>query len=550
MENTKVGPFLIIKKLGTNRRQRVYHARQTEQQRDVALKFIAIPPEVKWAKALEKIDLEVKELQKLDHPNLVKVYGAGVHEEKIFFASELIEGEALSSILSRRRQITPDLVVEYGRQIADLLRYLHSHELIHSKLTPEKLLITSDHKVKIADLRLNRSKRRRWDSRRHRELDIAAYMAPEQFTDGATAKSDFYSLGVILYEMLTGKLPYQPDTMGRMTKMKMNAPVPSAAASVMNCPIWLDKIITQMLQPNPRLRPHSARAIVLAFDEIKKIDASKTAAVDQMTGSFNALNAGQDKSEARKLLGKKAPREEVSEVSFFQSVPFMVASLVAILALVVFMAIPPSTAKRMQQAEVLMQSDNEAEWSDAIVTFKQVMDGGGPLASEAEENYYELRQRTLVRQTERGVSNRLQTENVQSFGRGFRLQQDGRHEEAIEVFQKLVDSIEPDSDERHVHFASKALHAKSIDLLEKANQPEIPEDFESLTRMIGIAGAATTEEELVAAKEMLSDLLLQFAGNEEYTEIYQLAENNLKRVTERLAEQRAAIESVSGEEEN
>jgi serine/threonine protein kinase len=441
VENTKVGPFLIIKKLGTNRRQRVYHARQTEQQRDVALKFIAIPPDVEWAKALVKIDLEVKELQKLDHPNLVKVYGAGVHEERIFFASELIDGESLSSILSRRGKITPDLVVEYGRQIADLLRYLHHHELIHSKLTPDKLLITSDHKVKIADLRLNRSRRRRWDSRRHRELDIAAYMAPEQFTEGATAKSDFYSLGVILFEMLTGKLPYEPDTMGRMTKMKMNAPVPSAAASVMNCPIWLDKIITQMLQPNPRRRPHSARAIVLAFEEIKKIDASKTAVVDQMTSSFNALNAGQDKSEARKLLGKKAPREEESEVSFFQSVPFMVASLIAILALVVFMAIPPSTAKRMQKAEILMQSDNANQWGDATVTFKQVMDGGGPMAEKAEELYYQSRRKSLVRQAERGISNHLQTENVQSFGKAFRLQQDGRDDEAIAIFQQLADSI-------------------------------------------------------------------------------------------------------------
>ena len=185
MENTQVGPFLIVKKLGNNRRQRVYHARQTEQNRDVALKFIAIPPEVEWTKALNKIELEVKELQKLDHPNLVKVYGAGVHEERVFFATELVDGESLSAILSRRGKLTPDLVVEYGRQIADVLRYLHHRELIHSKLTPEKILITNDHKVKVADLRLNRSRRRRWDSRRHRELDIAAYMAPEQFTEGA-----------------------------------------------------------------------------------------------------------------------------------------------------------------------------------------------------------------------------------------------------------------------------------------------------------------------------------------------------------------------------
>ena len=162
MENTYVGPFLIVKKLGS-RRQKVYHARQTEQDRDVALKFISVPPSVEWAKALDKINREVIELQKLQHPNLVKVYGAGVDDDRIFFATELIDGESLTSILSRRGKLTPDLVVEYGRQISEVLRYLHAKDLIHSKLTPEKILVTPDHRIKITDLRLNRSKRRRWD---------------------------------------------------------------------------------------------------------------------------------------------------------------------------------------------------------------------------------------------------------------------------------------------------------------------------------------------------------------------------------------------------
>ena len=73
MENTYVGPFLIVKKLGSNRRQKVYHARQTEQDRDVALKFISVPPQVEWVKALDKINREVIELQKLRHKNLVTV---------------------------------------------------------------------------------------------------------------------------------------------------------------------------------------------------------------------------------------------------------------------------------------------------------------------------------------------------------------------------------------------------------------------------------------------------------------------------------------------
>ena len=111
VENTHVGPFLIVKKLGRNRRQKVYHARQTEQDRDVALKFISIPPTIEWSSALDKIEREVNELQKLKHPNLVQVYGAGVSDEnKIFFATELVEGESLTSVLSRRGKLTTDPV--------------------------------------------------------------------------------------------------------------------------------------------------------------------------------------------------------------------------------------------------------------------------------------------------------------------------------------------------------------------------------------------------------------------------------------------------------
>ena len=306
VENTQVGPFRILKRLGTSRRQQVFHARQEKQQRDVVLKFISLPPHIEWIKALDKIERETAELRKLRHKNLVRVYGVGVHDEeesKVFFATELIEGEPLSSILARRGKLAPDLVVEYGHQIAEALKYIHNKDIVHSKLTPDKIIITPDHQVKVSDLRLNRARKRRWDATRKRDLEIAAYMAPEQFDEGGTQKSDFYSLGVILFELLTGKLPYEPDTMGRMAKAKKEVQAPSVAEQVMNCPIWLDKIVTQMVQADPRQRPHSARAITFAFEEIKKMDSTRKSAASQMVGSFNPLNAGGDKTAARKALG-------------------------------------------------------------------------------------------------------------------------------------------------------------------------------------------------------------------------------------------------------
>ncbi len=529
MENKYVGPFLIVKKLG-NRRQKVYHARQMEQDRDVALKFISIPPTVEWAKALDKIEREVKELQKLQHPNLVKVYGAGVDGNRIFFATELIEGESLSAVLSRRGKLAPDLVVEYGRQIAEVLRYLHAKDLIHSKLTPEKILVTADHRIKISDLRLNRSKRRRWDSTRQHKLDIAAYMAPEQFSEGATQKSDFYSLGVILYEMLTGKLPYAPDTMGRMTKMKINLPVPSAAAHVMNCPIWLDKIISQMLSPDPRKRPHSARAIALAFEEIKNIDATQKAAVAQITGGFNPLTAGQDKTEARRLLGYKKPKKRKNrDTLFFQRVPFQVAALILIGATTVYFLIPPSAEKVVDNARIMIHSDDPDLWGKARVKLQPIMDGGGEFAEDAEKLYYLSRRQSLVLGAESGLSNRLQNENVQAFGKAVRLQQDGQDVEAREIYSQLVTNIDPEGRDRHVYEESKSR-------LEKIDQQEdLPTDVSELSDLIAIARDASTHGQLLAAHDRLARIVYKFAGRDGYEAIVAVATEQLQIIKRKIA---------------
>jgi len=537
-----VGPFLIVKKLGS-RRQKVYHARQTEQNRDVALKFISVPPSVEWVKALDKIDREVNELQKLQHPNLVKVYGAGVEGDRIFFATELIEGESLSAILARRGKLTPDLVVEYGRQIAEVLRYLHSQDLIHSKLTPEKILVTEDHRIKISDLRLNRSKRRRWDSTRRRELDIAAYMAPEQFTEGATQKSDFYSLGVILFEMLTGKLPYAPDTMGRMTKQKMNAPVPSVASHVMNCPIWLDKIVSQMLSPKPRSRPHTARAISMAFDEIKNIAATKKSAASQMVSGFNPLNAGQDKSEARRLLGYKTPKKKkTKDAPFFQRIWFQMAALMLIVAITIFFLIPKSASKIVSEAREMIESSDSGKWAEARFELQPIMDRGGKYADEAESLYYQSRRKSLVLNAENGLSNRLQNENVQIFGKAVRFQQEGKDTEAREIFAQLVASIDPDGSDRHVFAESKA----RMDALVVSEN--LPTEIGDLSDLIAKARNASSAGQLLAAHDMLARIAYEYTGVEGYETVVAAASEHLVAIKKKIASGEEA--NIEGDEDD
>ena len=536
MENKRVGPFLILRRLGNNRRQRVFHARQVEQNRDVALKFVKIPSNIEWDSAIDKIDREVAQLQKLRHPNLVQVYGAGFEGEDVFFATELVGGESLAAILSRRGRLAPDQVVDYGRQICAVLQFLHEHDLIHSKLTPDKIMVCPDHKIKVTDFRLNRARRRRWDAPLRRDLELAAYMAPEQFTEGASEKSDFYSLGVILYEMLSGKLPYRPDTIARMHKNKVNAPVPSVATHVMNCPIWLNQTVTQMLDPDPRNRPHSAKAINIAFDEIKKIDATKKAAVSQMTSGFNPLTAGQDKTEARKLLGKNKKRKKQQTEPIYQAAWLQALVLLAVLGLATAITLPivwPSEQQRIAQANKLIESDLSANWSEARDILEPIMNSDSELSEIATESYFESRRKTLVFRAEKGKNTRVDSENEQKFAKAVALQMTGDDEDAADLFAELIKTVDPQGDERHVH-AEASERYKSI-----SKQFVWPTEPIELLEKIVETKEAKTESQLVEAQAMLGELTIKFAGEQKYKNVVEVAAERLREIKRALVELRA-----------
>jgi serine/threonine protein kinase len=536
VENTQVGPFRILKRLGTSRRQQVFHARQEAQQRDVVLKFITIPPAIEWAKALDKIERETAELRKLRHKNLVRVYGVGVHEEesKVFFATELVEGESLSSILARRGKLAPDLVVEYGHQIAEALKYIHNKEIIHSKLTPDKIIITPDHKVKIFDLRLNRAKKRRWDETRKRDLEIAAYMSPEQFDEGATQKSDFYSLGVILFELLTGKLPYEPDTIGRMAKAKKEVKAPSVAEQVMNCPIWLDKIVTQMVQPEPRQRPHSARAITFAFEEIKKMDSTRKSAASQMVGSFNPLNAGVDKTAARRALGKKPVREAIDDTPFWQKTPFMVAALLGMVGLMVYFAIPKSPEKILDEISVQVASHEPDQWREATVLIDKdgLMDNSDEgIRKRAANLYFRAKEKLLDTRARSGATPGARTLMKGEMGPYVDAVQNflaGEHAKAKAEFERLVREVDPEGDERHIHSAA----AKQLQTL--ASKYSLPEDPDTLMAMINEYTDETNGLKLMEGEKVLTAISNQFERNPKYRDVCEAAELQLESVRKRI----------------
>ena len=550
MKKTQVGPFQIIERLGTNRRQKVYRGRQVEQQRDVALKFISLPKNVPRNKALEKIQREVKFLQQLRHPNLCRLYGAGVEDDKIFFASELIEGESLAAILARRGRLAVDLAVDYASQICDLFEYIHQHELIHAKLTPDKILIDKEGKVKISDLRINRSRKKRWDAGAgRRELEVAAYMAPEQRKDGATVKSDLYSLGVITYEMLTGKLPFSPDTLGRMNNRKINEEVPSAAKQIMNCPVWLDQIVTQMLQPEPRSRPHTAKAVGLAFDEIKKIDRNKKAAVAQVGGGFNPLTAGRDKSEARKLLGKKGGKEKKEGVPFYERISFLAVCLVLTIGLLTYALWPISTQKLYDKGVALVDSDEPSDWGSGRAILRKVASSNNhELSLMAESQILNSKRRTLVNQAKIGKKTALQSKHVHAFIDAYGIEAaETKLDEALEAYRQLMDElIEDDLEEGYLAVEVNARIERLDSYLSlPANKAELNELLAQIKRL-------STEEELLEARKQLNAIVQRFGDNMQYKDVVDSAQSLLpkldaivEKLQARAAEQEASEQEAS-----
>jgi serine/threonine protein kinase len=514
VENTKVGPFLIIRRLGSHRRQKVYHARQTEQGRDVALKFLQLPDDVPREEALGRINHEVRVIRRLDHRNIVRLYGAGTEQDQVFLAHELVDGESLYSVLRRLGKLAPDLVIDYGTQLARALEYVHENELIHGNLTTEKVIITGTGQVKLADVRLNRPRKRRWDAPRRATLESAAYMSPEQLLgEGSTHQSDLYSLGVVLYEMLTGRLPFEPRSMRQLARDKQANQVQKVTHHVMNCPAWLDQLIMQLIRSRPRERPWNAHAVILTLEQIRSVDQGQQSVAEEMTRGFSALTAGRDRTEARRLLGKKPEPEPSSKGPLLQSLPFLAVGLVLVtllISLLAFWPFSPPAADRLTQANALMQSSDPADWQEARRLYQRVVDSADQtLAEEARRQYYLSRRKSMLFRLDRTVSG-LEKPEIREFNRGYQLQKQRRADEALAFFQQFVDNY--DRENRLVYVYDEA--KERLDQLTKDKQQSIDKGQQISEALSTADELAVSPETRQQAHRIWNDVLQEYGSND------------------------------------
>lgn len=269
--------YQILSKLGAGGMGSVFRARDTILERDVALKLLA-PTLANDDSFVERFRLEARSLARLDHPHIVKVYDADWDENKLFIVMEYVDGGSLADLIKQEGALKPALVVKLLQQTASGLDYAHQRGLIHRDIKPANILIDTQGNAKLTDFGLVKDTGTSLTADGTR-LGTPAYMAPEQIQgEEVTPALDIYALGVVAYEMLTGRTPFQGN-MSAIFEGHLLRQIP--AISQLNPSIHPDTqgCLAKVLAKNASERYPTASSFVQALQESLHLEERPSGAV-------------------------------------------------------------------------------------------------------------------------------------------------------------------------------------------------------------------------------------------------------------------------------
>jgi serine/threonine protein kinase len=288
----RLGDYEILGILGAGGMGKVYKVRNAISDRVEAMKILL--PDLAGQKDLaDRFLREIKVLASLNHPNIAALRTALTLDNQLVMVMEFVDGVTLSSRL-HQGAIPPGLAVKYIDQILDALSYAHKQNVIHRDIKPANMMLTPDGSVKLMDFGIARSATDRSLTLTGTTLGSLNYMPPEQVKgDPADNRSDLYSLGVSLYEMVTGQLPFQADSnYAMMAAHLQQVPKPPIVLRP-GIPQALNQIIVMALAKDPGQRFQSADAFRGALKSVSAQGGAAETAVDPRTYAPSpSANAG------------------------------------------------------------------------------------------------------------------------------------------------------------------------------------------------------------------------------------------------------------------
>jgi len=253
--------YQIIRLIGEGGMANVYLAYDEILDRNVAVKVLRgdLANDEKFVRRFQR---EAISSSSLSHPNIVEMYDVGEDEEKYFIVMEYVDGKTLKSLIKRRGALTLPEVIDIMLQLTSAVSCAHDSYIIHRDIKPQNVLIKEDGRVKITDFGIAMALNSQELTQTNSVMGSVHYLPPEQANgSGSTTKSDIYSLGILMYELLTGKVPFKGENAVEIAIKQMKDQIPSICSMNPDIPQSIENIVLKASAKNPKNRYESASAM-------------------------------------------------------------------------------------------------------------------------------------------------------------------------------------------------------------------------------------------------------------------------------------------------
>jgi tRNA A-37 threonylcarbamoyl transferase component Bud32 len=261
-----LGKYIILEEIGRGGMATVYKARDVELDRIVAIKVLS-PYLVGEPRLVQRFMGEARLAANLDHPNIVTIYDIGGEGGYYYFVMKYLEGRPLKEILNERGPLPPEEVLSITRQLAAALDYAHHQNLIHRDVKPGNVIISPDGQATLTDFGLAKVAENLKLTASGEAIGTLEYMAPEQARGDAMDTSDIYSLGVLVYEMLTGRLPFQGTNQATLLYQHLHDSPPPLRQWMPNIPPEVEQVVLKAMAKDPAERYQRATDLAQELEQ-------------------------------------------------------------------------------------------------------------------------------------------------------------------------------------------------------------------------------------------------------------------------------------------
>lgn len=381
MQPSRIGPYLIERKIGAGGMGTVYYARHAESGQEVAVKVLSASL-AREEGLIARFDREITALKNLSNPHVVELYDSGIDDGTYYYAMEYVDGETVSQWLMREKRIDWLTVINLSVQVCSALKSAHDAGIIHRDLKPSNLLVSKDGQIKLADFGIAQIFAGRKLTMTGGVVGTVEFMSPEQAQgQRATKKSDLYSLGAVLYTMLCGRPPFTGRTAVEILQKHRFNQFDRPRTIVPEIPLWLDEVVCQLLEKEPDKRYPDAYVLSLRLQEIpKKVELARIEQTLTLDPEFRAnattiaasaqFQAAQDggtlmRDLLRSEIDQKHRPSPVGRL--LDNTWFLITVLVLVIAGGVYWMRPKtlSSEERFSMGEKLMQEPAGAHWITA-----------------------------------------------------------------------------------------------------------------------------------------------------------------------------------------